>query len=171
MRLIRTLNRWLIGALSAILVVLVLAMILAAFGQVIARRFFDRGWSDLNTVLQHAVLWIAFLGAVVATERQKHIKIDILSQMIPVGARRWLLVPVNLSGVALCGLLCWAGWVYLWQLWKLSEGKWSINDNPLVNGVLFVGFGLLSLEFLVQLLECFVPAAGADPGTPKEERT
>ncbi|MBI3188106.1 MAG: TRAP transporter small permease subunit, partial [Gammaproteobacteria bacterium] len=40
--------------------------------QVIARNFFDTGFPALDIISRHLVLYIAFLGAALITEDQKH---------------------------------------------------------------------------------------------------
>ena len=57
-------------------------MIVLSFGQVVARNFLFTGFIWIDQVLRMEVLWVAFLGAPLATEYNQHIKIDFLTSVI-----------------------------------------------------------------------------------------
>ena len=168
MRHVRTVNRWMLKGLEILLVVLILSMVLAGFGQVVMRKLFDKGFPAINTLLQLSVLWIAFLGATLATYRQKHIRIDILAQVLPPQANRWLLGVTNLVGIGLCLVLCKGGIDYFREL---TEPEWSLTSNPIVNASFMVGFGLIALEFALSLLDVLFPEdTSPSPGGPDPEQ-
>ncbi|MGD9168421.1 MAG: TRAP transporter small permease subunit, partial [Syntrophobacterales bacterium] len=54
-----------------------------AVAQIILRNFLSSGlvWGD--DLLRHGVLWISLLGATRATLESKHIRIDLLSRILP----------------------------------------------------------------------------------------
>lgn len=54
---------------------------------------------------QHAVLWIALIGALAATRDRKHIAIDALGQLLPRRARTFLLGVTELLAAAIVGML------------------------------------------------------------------
>jgi TRAP-type C4-dicarboxylate transport system permease small subunit len=58
-------------------------MISLAFAQIVLRNGFDGGivWAD--SLLRIMVLWIALIGAVVASRDQRHINIDLISRFLP----------------------------------------------------------------------------------------
>ena len=64
------------------LIILILSlMILLSFGQMLLRKFFEIGiiWGD--TLLRQWVLWPEFLGAFLAEKHEKHISIDVLTNL------------------------------------------------------------------------------------------
>ena len=65
-----------------ILVIGLIIMIFAGTMQVILRNLFNTGveWADM--FVRTLVLWLGFLGASLATRREKHINIDIVSKLI-----------------------------------------------------------------------------------------
>lgn len=166
MRILRATNRWLLRAIEGLLVVLILALVLMGFGQVVL-RFFDRGFTAINTILQLSVLWIAFLGAALATYRRKHIKIDILTQVLPDRLQRWPQLAISLIGLLLSIVLCIGGASYLRML---AGQAWSLERNPVWKGSFAIGFGLIALQFAFLLLEGLFPekpaGAPARVGTP-----
>jgi len=159
MRILRAANRYLLRGIEGLLVVLILALVLMGFGQVLL-RFFDRGFAAINTVLQLSVLWIAFLGAALATCRRKHIKIDILTQVLPERLHRWPQLVISLTGLLLSIVLCIGGAGYLQML---SGQAWSLEKNPLWKGSFAIGFGLIALQFVFLLAEGILPEKAATP--------
>jgi TRAP-type C4-dicarboxylate transport system permease small subunit len=163
MKVVRACNGWLLKGVEAILILLILAIVVMGFGQVVLRKLFDKGFSEVNVILQFSVLWVAFLGATLATHRQKHIKIDVLTPVFPDRAKPWLLAAVNLAGLGLCAVLFRGAWSYFRQF---AQGEWDVASNPVWYASLVVGFGLVGLEFLICLLELvFSAKTGAEqPG-------
>ena len=150
MRSLRTLNQWLLKGVEAVLIILILGMVFLGFGQVVLRKFFDKSFSNIFTLIQFSVIWIAFLGAVLATQRQNHIKIDILAQVISEKFNRWLLAVVNLAGIVMCVVLAKGGLTYLRTV---TSEEWAMDDNPIWNASFLIGFGLITVEFAFGFLE------------------
>ncbi|MFP4477143.1 MAG: TRAP transporter small permease [Desulfatibacillaceae bacterium] len=91
------------------LCLLLLSMILMAFGQVVARNVWHGGAMWVEEVLRIEVLWIAFLGAALAAEFNRHVKIDILSHLLGAGmagkildslAQIWLMLVCSMLFIA-----------------------------------------------------------------------
>lgn len=59
-----------------------LTMLVFGTLQVVLRNFFDSGmdWSDM--MVRSLVLWVGFTGASLATRRERHINIEVLSRLI-----------------------------------------------------------------------------------------
>ena len=76
------LHRRLISCEKTILVLLLASMILLSFSQVVMRNFFSFGFIWISDVLRAEVIWVTFIGAALATEYKRHIRIDILSRLV-----------------------------------------------------------------------------------------
>ena len=70
---------------NSALVVSLATMLILAISQIVLRNFFDTGifWAD--SFMRLLVLWVALLGAMVATREQNHINIDAVSRYLPLG--------------------------------------------------------------------------------------
>jgi TRAP-type C4-dicarboxylate transport system permease small subunit len=78
---------------AAIAAVVLISMICLAFGQAVLSNLahggaeFANAWlsqlSWIDSVLQKGTLWLAFLGASLATQADKHIAIDALQRLMP----------------------------------------------------------------------------------------
>ena len=103
-----------LGNLEKWVLVLLLGFLTAfAVTQIILRNFFSTGlvWGD--DLLRHGVLWISFLGATRATLESKHIRIDLLSRILP--ERLSLIVDSICCFISLfvAALLAWASWHFV----------------------------------------------------------
>lgn len=65
-----------------LLVTSLITMVLLGATQVILRNFFNTGINWGEQLVRALVLWVGFLGASLATRRNKHINIDIMSKFI-----------------------------------------------------------------------------------------
>jgi len=65
---------------DGVLVALLLTMISLAVSQIVLRNGFDTGITWADSLLRVLVLWIALIGALVATRQQQHINIDLISR-------------------------------------------------------------------------------------------
>lgn len=80
--MVKTALRLIHHAEEALLALLLTAMILLSASQVVLRNFFDSGlyWGD--SAVRVVVLWVAMLGAMIASRRNEHIRIDIASRFV-----------------------------------------------------------------------------------------
>ena len=108
-------------------------------------------WIDI--FLRQLVIIVAFLGAMLATRRRKHINIDALSRLLSKSAARWVSMGTNLLAIVVCVVLAGAGL----ELVKISRAHpkdlmpWA--DEWTFQLMFPIGFSLLALHFVVRLLE------------------
>jgi len=163
MTFLRSTNRWLLKGCEALLIFLILSMVFLGFGQVVLRKLGVQSLSKLLTeipsILQHFVLWVAVLGAAIATSRRKHIKIDILAQVLSEARQRWLYAAADASGLIICVLLTKGGLAFF----KIADDEAFVWRSALV-----IGFGIIGLQFLVNLLGAFFPEKPADDSNEAE---
>lgn len=71
---------------TAVLTVLVVAMIGLAATQILMRNLLGSGFSWADEALRIMVLWVTMAGAVAASGERRHVSIDVLSRYLP---RTW----------------------------------------------------------------------------------
>lgn len=127
---------------------LITILVLSLF-EIGARNFFHSGIPGASTLIQYLVLWVSFLGAVVAV-RERHIKIDVATLLISVAWRNRLERPIFIFCTLVCGTLFW----YAVRFWRdewlsvSSDEKWIA-----AMGIIFpVSFFLLSLHFALRAI-------------------
>ncbi|MDY6822824.1 MAG: TRAP transporter small permease [Thermodesulfobacteriota bacterium] len=75
-------HRRLVLAEKILLCLLLFSMILISFAQVVMRNIFSFGFVWINDMLRVEVIWIAFIGASLAAEYGRHLRIDILPHLL-----------------------------------------------------------------------------------------
>ena len=153
MKILDTVNTWIARFESALIVIILSAMILLAFLQVLLRNFFDEGllWGDI--LLRHLVLWVGFLGASLATRDQKHISIDLFGRLLSGRGRQIAGVITNIFSVFVGYLLTDASWYFVMD--EKSMGTTIFNDIPIwyFQVIIPIGFGLITFRFLINTLQ------------------
>jgi len=160
--------RWIdkaVGRLEGWLIVAFLStMVSLTFLQVLLRALYRYGhvawanalvgqidWSE--PLVRLLVLWTAFLGASLITGENKHIKIDILSDLLP---RRWLPLRELLLSIAcmvVAGLMAKASMGYIRMEMTFDARPFLGIPTWLGQIILPAGFSLLLFRFLVRGLE------------------
>ena len=133
------------------LVVLLGSMILLAVTQIVLRQFFDDTivWAD--ELIKIIVLWLAMVGSIAAARDNRHIRIDVLSHILPEKGIVLTRVVVDLFAAAVCAVIAWQAWRYL----KI-EIEWQetvLIDTPawLAHVIVPAAFLLISYRFLVSV--------------------
>jgi C4-dicarboxylate transporter DctQ subunit len=144
-----------------LLILFLSLMVFLTFLQVFLRSLFiyiHMGWAnDLMGSLDWAepfvrllVLWVTFLGASLVTGENKHIKIDLLSQIIPLSWRPPLDVLLSLAGALVAALMFKASLFYVSTEMSFG-GKLFLNvPNWIGQLILPAGFLLIGFRFLVR---------------------
>lgn len=79
---IRTVHRRLVLTEKALLCLLLFAIISFSFAQVVMRNLFSFGLIWINEALRVCVIWITFIGASLAAEEGRHLRIDIVQHLL-----------------------------------------------------------------------------------------
>jgi TRAP-type C4-dicarboxylate transport system permease small subunit len=90
---------------EVLLICLVVLMVSLGFLQILFRNLISIGIVWVDPLVRHLVLWIALLGASIATKENKHISIDILSGYLPPPLHRTVRGGVQLFSALICLLL------------------------------------------------------------------
>lgn len=150
------------------LVAMLSGMILLAVGQIVLREVFDTGiiWAD--ELLKLMVLWLAMVGSIAACRDDRHIRIDVLSHLLP----DWLVnitrVLVDFFAAVVCAVIAVQAWRYL-QL-EIEFEDQVLVDTPawIAHVVMPLAFALISYRFVVLAIKKVASMiAGTDPvGAP-----
>ncbi len=156
---------------SALVVVLLSVMILLAFLQVILRNFFSSGLLWADPFLRHLVLWVGFLGASLATQKEKHINLDILTRYLSPARANIVRAGTNLFAALVTGFLARAGWTFLQGEMTSAEPLFTIGGTdvpawyfqliiPIGFALMAFRFGARSFEHLLDFFRGSPPSAG-----------
>ena len=137
-----------ISRLETVLVTILLTMmILVAFSQIVLRNFFATGidWGD--ALVRYLVVWVAFIGAAVATREGKHITIDLLSRWLTGAGSITLRALSCFFSAVVCGLLTVAAAKFI--RFEAQMGSTAFLDLPVwvPELIMPVTFGLMTFRF------------------------
>lgn len=152
----RHVDRLLAGLESTLLVVLLLGLIAAGTAQILMRNLADAGIAGADPLMRVAVLWIALLGAMVATRQRRHVTVDLLSRFLRPGLRRWTEAATHAFTASICGLIAWhAGRLVYYEF---TEPTLAFAGLPvwMAQAILPIGFGLIALRYLLYLVRTLV---------------
>ncbi len=124
-------------------------MILLSSGQIVLRNFFDVGIIWIDPLLRVLVLWTALIGATVASRKNKHIRIDLISRVFSKKAHLVIQVFVGFFTAAVCAIIAWFG--AQWVLMDYQDRLKGFADVPswMLEIIIPVAFGLIAIRYFL----------------------
>lgn len=153
MKLLKELNDVISKIENFLLVFFILLMILLSFSQVILRNFFSIGlnWADIG--LRNMVLWVSFIGASLAANKNRHITIDVVTKFLPL---RWK----TATNIVTNGFSFLVTVVFIWASARFVLSEYEAKNIAFL-GVYFwmleciipMGFFFISIRFFLKVVE------------------
>ena len=136
---------------DAALVTALLVMLFMALLQIIMRNFFDSGFLWAESFLRILVLWVAMLGAMVATREGNHINIDLMSRFVKSDLAIWMKALTHLFSSAVCIVCAWYAVVYI--QYEFQDGTIAFGFVPVwvCQSIIPLGFCVMAIRFLLAL--------------------
>ena len=111
-----------LGALEALLVLVLAAMIVLVFSNVVLRYGFDSGITVTDEVSRMMFVWLAFVGAIAVSRRHQQLGVDFVVEALPKGPQRLVRVIGNLA-------ILFSALVLVIGAWGQMQLNW-INTAP-----------------------------------------
>lgn len=130
------------------LLVVVLSMMIGfAVLQIVLRNVFDTSlfWIDpFNRIL---VLWLAMLGAMVATRQGEHIAIDAIKLYLPDALKIWVVRAMMFFSSLVTGLMAYHSGRFVYD--EFVYGSTTFSNLPIwpFQFIMPVGFAVMALRF------------------------
>lgn len=137
---------------QGVLATVLLGMIALVFSQVVLRGLFNSGISWADVVGRHMVLWIAFLGAMLATRSRQHISIDLASRLIPRRARNALRFILDIVACVVCCALTVAAIKFVVSEHEMETVLFSGVPLWIIETIIPFGFAMIAFEYAVGVL-------------------
>lgn len=144
-----------------LLVAILISMVGVTFLQVILRNFFHSGidWADVGS--RNAVLWITFLGAMLATRARQHLNIDAVTRLLPRRSRNALRVFLDAFAAAICILLANASLTFVIGERAMGTALFLGIQTWIVQAIMPFGFAMIAIEYCIgvvlDILRIFYP--------------
>jgi TRAP-type C4-dicarboxylate transport system permease small subunit len=137
--------------LSYVVAVLLVAMSFTVFGNVVCRYFLDASLAWYEEVSRFLLIWIVFLGAVIAFIKGDHLGIDVLLIFLPPRPRQVVVVAADLLVLLALAIMFQGGWEMAMD--SLASG-WVASSVPIPYGwVYMVGPVSAALMFVQAVIK------------------
>jgi TRAP-type C4-dicarboxylate transport system permease small subunit len=135
--------------IESLLVISLLSMVAFVILQVILRNVFSSGiaWADVAT--RHIVLWVTFLGAMLATRGRQHITIDILTRFIPRKPRNAVRIVLDSFAATIAMLLAITSLKFVIEEHALHTELMAGIPLWMVEVIIPFGFAMISIEYAI----------------------
>jgi TRAP-type C4-dicarboxylate transport system permease small subunit len=139
---------------AAVAAALILAMSLWITYDVLSRYFFDAASPWAFDLSEYALVWITFLGAPWVLMQDRHVRIEILVEALPVWMQRILGVTVCLVAMAACAILAWRTGIAAIEYYERNVMMPRIWRIPRIVPycILPIGSAFLTLVFALRLV-------------------
>jgi len=129
-------------------------MVLMVLLQIVLRNFFSSGIAGGDAMVRHMLLWVAFLGAGIATKGGMHIKIDLASKLLSPKGIQIADVITNIFSVIIGCLLVYASYEFV-KLEYEAQGELLFFHLPLwiLEIIMPIGFLIITLRFVSKGIE------------------
>jgi C4-dicarboxylate transporter DctQ subunit len=137
---------------EAIIALLLVAMTLLVFIEVVMRFGFGSGFLWAQELTLHISAWFVLFGVSYGLKVGAHIGVDAFVKKLPEMGQRFLSSIAVLLSLGYCGLFLYGSWIYLGKMKKIGI---ELEDLPVetwvAHSILLIGFAFLSVR-LLQLL-------------------
>jgi TRAP-type C4-dicarboxylate transport system permease small subunit len=138
-----------IGQVEQILLVILLsALILVAFSQIILRNFFSTGIAWGDALVRVLVLWTGFIGATIAVREGKHICIDVVTRWLSPKGKRIVEIIIHAFSFSMCCLLAYAAL-------KFIHNEFQMKSVAFLGIPAWVSESILPLTFVIMAFRYF----------------
>ena len=147
MTFLKKLHQALLTAETLLLLALLISLIVIAVTQVLMRNVFEGGllWADAYTRI--SVLWIALVGAMIASRQRNHIAIDVLMRKLPSCWKQKIQrVTDGLTGF-ICFIAAWFSFDFVIQ--EYDYGDLAFGDIPTwwCEAIIPVAFAVIAIRY------------------------
>jgi TRAP-type C4-dicarboxylate transport system permease small subunit len=136
---------------NALLITMLALMVTLAGGQILLRNLFDMSISGNDQMLRLLVLWVAFLGAVAASQEGKHIHVDAIARWLPPRIKASIASLTDLFTAGVCLLLTWQAVRFLQSAHASGEMAFGALPVWIAGLILPLAFTLIALRYLLRL--------------------
>ncbi len=138
-------------------IVILLSMCFLAFSQVVLRNIFSFSfiWADIS--VRTAVLWVAILGASIATSEKGHIHIDLFSKILHKPYDEYLDAVLRIIAAVVCFLFFLVAIKFVSVEREVGNIVNALHTPEWVFTLIFpIGFAVMAYKFFIRFLENLV---------------
>ena len=157
MSTLQRLEQWMSVLERTAVVISFLGLLLLGFLQIVMRNVFASGLFGADEIMRHLVLWIGFLGASLATREQRHLRIDLLSRVLPPRYQPWLDGVTHLLALVGCVMLAQASLDFV-SGERTAQTVLAVGVSAwIAQSIIPLGFCLMASRFALHLVNAWNP--------------
>ena len=139
--------------LAGFAAILILAMSLWITYDVLSRYFFDAASPWAFDLSEYALVWITFLGAPWVLLQDRHVRIEILVEVLPLKLQRFLGILVCVTAIIICAILTWRTGIAAIEYFERNVMMPRIWRIPRIwpYCIIPIGSALLTIAFILRL--------------------
>ena len=134
---------------DSLLVAALATMLGTAILQIILRNFFDSGIFWAESFLRILVLWLAMLGAMVATREANHISIDAFSRYLKPSHARWTNFFINIFSAAICTIVTYYSLEFVGYEYEDQTIAFAKVPTWICQSIIPLGFAVMAFRFVI----------------------
>ena len=142
------------GGLEAVLFLLVVVLLGLIVLQVFTRYVMHASLPWTEEVARMVLVWAVMIGAAIAMDRNEHYAVLFLFDRLTGASRLWVLVLINLLGLAFLTVLAWHGSRYVATSLNTVYVSTQVARGW-INLALPVGAGLMGFSLVMHTLEAY----------------
>lgn len=136
-----------------LLVVLLSALILIAFSQIILRNLFSTGIAWGDALVRSLVLWTGFIGATIAAREGQHISIDVVSRWISPKGKRVVAIIIHAFSFLICCFLTFAALKFIHNEFQMKSVIFLGIPSWVLEIILPVTFAVMAFRYFFHFLK------------------
>ncbi|NOQ89757.1 MAG: TRAP transporter small permease subunit [Gammaproteobacteria bacterium] len=148
--MIKNLEQTLVKVESIIAALSLFSLLALSLFQIITRNVFNFGYAEIEIINRNLLVICGTMGAVLATSKLRHIKIDALATLLNHRQVSVLCCPLALFSATVCAFMCYYSCIFVLDEWEYSPAneRWALPFTLIYP----FGFGLLSLHFALNCI-------------------
>jgi TRAP-type C4-dicarboxylate transport system permease small subunit len=136
-----------------LLVVLLSALILVAFSQIVLRNFFSTGIAWGDAFVRSLVLWTGFVGATIAAREGKHISIDAVSRWLSPRESAAAAIVIHAFSFVVCCFLAFAALKFVDNEFQMKGVAFPGVPSWASETILPAAFAMMALRYFFHFLK------------------
>ncbi len=133
---------------DSFLIAALVSMLMMALVQIILRNFFDAGLLWAESAMRILVLWVAMLGAMVATRESNHIAIDLVTRFLPDHLKKFAILVSYVFSAVICGLVAYYSLEIIGYEYEDQTLAFANVPTWLCMSIIPFGFSVMALRFV-----------------------
>ncbi len=142
---------------AGLLIGLLLLMIVIAVIQIVMRNFMGAGLIWAESLLRITVLWLALLGAMVASRNDEHIAIDVLVNKLPQKFRGKVVRFTRAVTAFICFIIAWFGLKFVLDEYEYGGIAFGIIPHWLCEAIIPFSFCIMAIRYAISALFIDLP--------------